>query len=203
MELVPSIIDDSIKWYRCTRCRRLTLHNVWNVCPTYRCDGKLIECDPDKELADDHYRNLYLDILPMGMRTSEHTAQLTTQKAGQVQKAFDNGDINVLSCSTTFELGVDVGELEAVFMRNVPPSISNYVQRAGRAGRRASSTAFVLTFAQRRSHDFSHFNEPLKIINGRIKPPHVDIKNEKIVRRHMYAVGFDMFWKQLVHFMDG
>ncbi len=194
--LVPSIIDDSIKWYRCTRCRRLTLHNVWNVCPTYRCDGKLIECDPDKELADDHYRNLYLDILPMGMRTSEHTAQLTTQKAGQVQKAFDNGDINVLSCSTTFELGVDVGELEAVFMRNVPPSISNYVQRAGRAGRRASSTAFVLTFAQRRSHDFSHFNEPLKIINGRIKPPHVDIKNEKIVRRHMYAVALAMFWKQ-------
>ena len=101
-----------------------------------------------------------------------------------------------MSCSTTFELGVDVGELEAVFMRNVPPSISNYVQRAGRAGRRASSTAFVLTFAQRRSHDFSHFNEPLKIINGRIKPPHVDIKNEKIVRRHMYAVALAMFWKQ-------
>lgn len=198
--IVPSVIDDSIVWYRCSRCRRLTLHNVRGVCPTYRCGGRLLPCNPAVELASNHYRNLYLDILPMVMRTSEHTAQLTTEKAGEVQKAFYNGDVNVLSCSTTFELGVDVGELEAVFMRNVPPTAANYVQRAGRAGRRASSTAFALTFAQRRSHDFSHFAEPMRMVNGSIKPPHIELKNEKIIRRHMYAVALSMFWRKYKHY---
>lgn len=193
--LVPSVIDNSTIWYRCNKCRRLSLYNIWGVCPTYRCNGQLLECDPSKELADNHYRKLYLDILPMGMRTSEHTAQLTTIKAGEIQKQFYDGEVNVLSCSTTFELGVDVGELQTVFMRNVPPTAANYVQRAGRAGRRASSTAFALTFAQRRSHDFSHFAQPLQIINGKIKPPHVEIRNQKIIKRHMYAVALAMFWE--------
>ena len=199
-KLVPSVIDDSIVWYRCSKCRRLTLHNIRGVCPTYRCDGRLVPCNPAVEMAGNHYRNLYLDILPMVMRTSEHTAQLTTEKASEVQKKFYNGEINVLSCSTTFELGVDVGELEAVFMRNVPPSTANYVQRAGRAGRRASSAAFVLTFAQRKSHDFSHFSEPMRMVNGRIKPPHIELKNEKIIKRHMYAVALSMFWRQYTYY---
>ena len=64
-------------------------------------------------------------------------------------------EVNILSCSTTFELGIDVGELEAVFMRNMPPSAANYIQRAGQAGRRADSAAFVLTFAQRKSRHHS------------------------------------------------
>jgi len=194
--LLPAVIDNSVTWYRCSKCRRLSLHNVWNVCPTYRCEGQLIECDPAKELTDNHYRKLYLDTLPLIMQTSEHTAQLTTEMASEVQKKFYDGQINVLSCSTTFELGVDVGELETVFMRNVPPTAANYVQRAGRAGRRTSSTAFALTFAQRRSHDFTHFAEPLRIINGEIRPPHIEISNEKIIKRHMYAVALAMFWKQ-------
>ena len=66
----------------------------------------------------------------------EHTAQLSSKTAGEYQKDFEEGKINVLSCSTTFEMGVDVGELEATFLRNVPPETANYIQRAGRAGRR-------------------------------------------------------------------
>jgi hypothetical protein len=80
-------------------------------------------------------------------------------------------------------------------MRNVPPTAANYIQRAGRAGRRTSSTAFVLTFAQRRSHDFTHYMDPLQIIKGEIKPPYIEITNEIIVKRHMYAVALAMFWK--------
>ena len=109
---------------------------------------------------------------------------------------FSDGEINILSCSTTFELGVDVGDLETVFMRNVPPTAANYIQRAGRAGRRTSSTAFVLTFAQRRSHDFTHFKDPLQIVKGEIKPPYIEITNEIIIKRHMYAVALAMFWKK-------
>ncbi|NPV43661.1 MAG: DUF1998 domain-containing protein [Firmicutes bacterium] len=159
-------------------------------------DSRIVTLQRMLELTDNHYRKLYLDTLPLIMQTSEHTAQLTTEMASEVQKKFYDGQINVLSCSTTFELGVDVGELETVFMRNVPPTAANYVQRAGRAGRRTSSTAFALTFAQRRSHDFTHFAEPLRIINGEIRPPHIEISNEKIIKRHMYAVALAMFWKQ-------
>ncbi|SNX52879.1 DEAD/DEAH box helicase [Thermoanaerobacterium sp. RBIITD] len=194
-KLVPSIVDESIKWYRCTKCNRLSLHNVLGVCPTYRCDGRLVECDPKDIFRDNHYRKLYTDILPLTLKASEHTAQLTTETAAEIQKKFENGEINVLSSSTTFELGVDVGDLETVFMRNVPPTPANYVQRAGRAGRRTSTTAFVLTFAQRRSHDFTYYSDPLNIVNGKVQTPHIEIKNEKIIKRHVYAVALAMFWR--------
>ncbi|NLP17872.1 MAG: DUF1998 domain-containing protein, partial [Firmicutes bacterium] len=187
---------ERVKWYRCSKCKRLTLHNIRGVCPTYYCDGKLKKADPARELAGNHYRKLYTNFLPLSMTTHEHTAQLDIDKASEIQKLFTDGKVNILSCSTTFELGVDVGELEVVFMRNVPPSAANYIQRAGRAGRRTSSTAFALTFAQRRSHDFSHYKDPLRIIKGEIKPPYIEIANEKIIKRHMYAVALALFWAQ-------
>ena len=195
-ELQPASIDKSIIWYRCNKCRRFTLHNIRGVCPTYYCEGRLTEVAPDVVLKENHYRKLYTDFLPLGMKTHEHTAQLNTDKASQIQKRFTEGEINVLSCSTTFELGVDVGDLEVVFMRNVPPTAANYIQRAGRAGRRSGSTAFALTFAQCRSHDFAHFKEPLRIIKGEIKPPYVAIANEKIIRRHVHAMALAMFWQK-------
>ena len=112
----------------------------------------------------------------MWMETSEHTAQLTTEAAAEIQQGFNDGRINVLSCSTTFELGVDVGELETVFLRNVPPSPANYIQRAGRAGRRKKSSAFILTFSQRKSHDLTYYNNPERLILGEIKPPYFELK---------------------------
>jgi ATP-dependent helicase YprA (DUF1998 family) len=94
------------------------------------------------------------------MSVEEHTAQWISSKASAIQAEFLRGRINVLSCSTTFELGVDVGEVQAVLPRNVPPSPANYVQRAGRAGRRTDAAALVVTFAQRRSHDLTYFDHP-------------------------------------------
>jgi hypothetical protein len=139
---------------------------------------------------------LYTRTDPLNLVAREHTAQLTSQAAAELQTQFTQGEVNVLSCSTTFELGVDVGELESVFMRNVPPSAANYVQRAGRAGRRTSSAAFALTFAQRRSHDLAHFGDPKRMVSGQISAPHFRIANEKIVRRHVYATALAAFWKE-------
>ena len=93
-------------------------------------------------------------------------------------------------------MGVDVGGLEAVFLRNVPPETANYIQRAGRAGRSKSSVAFVLTFAQRRSHDLNYYNEPETIIAGVIKAPVLKMDNPKIMKRHLNSLVMSYFFRK-------
>src|SRR6056297_3154975 len=136
------------------------------------------------------------------MAVEEHTAQWKHEKALNTQNEFTEGKINVLSCSTTFELGVDLGDLESVLLKNMPPSPANYVQRAGRAGRRRDVSAFVLTYCLRRSHDLSFFKTPEKMINGEMNPPEFEIQNDKIIKRHMYATGFSFFWKRFSERFD-
>ncbi len=193
-KIVPGF-NNNVSWFRCNKCGNLTSINVRNVCPTYQCAGDLNPCIPEEELKNNHYRKLYHDLKPIPMVCKEHTAQLSGKRASQLQTDFMQGKVNIISCSTTFEMGVDVGSLESVMMRNVPPSPANYIQRAGRAGRRTDSAAFSLTYCQRRPHDLSYFAEPLKIIKGEIKPPVFEVKNEKIIRRHMHSAVFSSFWR--------
>jgi len=182
----------------CDRCGVIIPASVRGVCPTFNCNGRLEPIDllRRKEIMNNHYRYLYSNLSPTMMASQEHTAQLTTDYASNIQQRFIEGDVNVLSCSTTFELGVDLGELEAIFLRNVPPEPSNYIQRAGRAGRRLNTIGFTLTFAQLRSHDLTYFKEPEKMVEGRIKPPAVEIRNEKIVSRHLYSIVLANFFRQ-------
>ncbi|MDH7578885.1 MAG: DEAD/DEAH box helicase [Bacillota bacterium] len=194
-ELKPTLVDESLVWYICDKCHTLTLHNIKGTCPTYRCSGRLHPCKPEELFQRNHYYRLYLNVLLLRMVAEEHTAQLTSETAAKLQNRFTAGEVNVLSCSTTFELGVDVGELEAVFMRNMPPSAANYIQRAGRAGRRTDAAAFALTFAQRRSHDLDHYREPWRMVSGKVQAPYFKIENEKIVRRHVYATALSAFWR--------
>jgi len=175
-KVVPSI-GDNLKYYQCNKCLKISSINISNICPSYRCNGELKEIDLNKSVKDNHYRKIYQNSKLEKMKVSEHTAQLTTEYAAEIQNRFINGDINVLSCSTTFELGVDVGRLETVFMKNIPPTPANYAQRAGRAGRRLDSTAYALSYARLASHDFNSFSNPNKMISGVVKPP-VDDKME-------------------------
>ncbi|MBF6126617.1 hypothetical protein IU504_13890 [Nocardia brasiliensis] len=103
--------------------------------------------------------------------------------------------MNVLSCSTTFELGVDVGELQSVLLRNMPPTTANYVQRAGRAGRRTDSAALVVTYAQRRSHDLTRYSDPVSMIAGMVRAPYVPLGNERIDRRHAHSIALAAFFR--------
>jgi len=195
-EAVPTL-PYKLEWYRCKKCSFLFSLNVMNVCPNYRCDGSLEIYDvlEDVYKENNHYRYLYLNLEPISMDVHEHTAQLTSEYAAKVQQNFIRGEVNVLSCSTTFELGVDLGELQTVLMRNIPPETANYVQRAGRAGRRADSAAFIVTYAQRRSHDLTHFNEPERMVGGKVNPPQVEITNAKILRRHLHSQVFSYIFK--------
>ena len=182
--------------YRCSACQRIQSVSVRSVCPTMGCDGGLEPWSlPPSSEDPDHYRALHRTVLPVGMTVREHTAQWEPKKAAAIQQEFVRGDVNVLSCSTTFELGVDVGELETVMLRNMPPSTANYVQRAGRAGRRASSAAVILTFAQRRPHDLARYQRPTEMIAGRVQAPYVYLDNDRIGRRHAHSVALSLFFR--------
>ncbi len=88
--------------------------------------------------------------------------------------------INAFVCTPTLELGVDIGQLDAVLMRNVPPLPANYWQRAGRAGRR-HRMAVDLTYCRPVSHDRAYFADPLKMLAGRVDPPAFNLRNDLMV----------------------
>jgi ATP-dependent helicase YprA (DUF1998 family) len=195
-ELAPKVDVVSGDWHICERCQNISPINLGSICPIYGCTGQLQPLTGEHTaLKDNLYRDIYLNGNAIPMRTEEHTAQWVTKKAAEIQNQFISGDVNVLSCSTTFELGVDVGDLQAVVLRNVPPTTANYVQRAGRAGRRTDSAAFVLTFAQRRSHDLTYYEQPEKMVAGQVTPPTVALSNERIIRRHLHSVVMAAFFR--------
>ena len=177
---------------RCDVCQRLSAVSLRGVCPTLGCAGRLEPTRPDD---DEHYRVLYRRTAPVSLTAREHTAQWTGLEASDIQQRFLAGEINVLSCSTTFELGVDVGALSAVLLRNMPPSTASYIQRAGRAGRRSDTAALVLTFAQRRSHDLSRYQTPEAMLTGQVRAPYVPLGNPRIDRRHAHSVALAAFFR--------
>lgn len=185
--------------YVCTLCKAIHTHDA-GICKTRNCKGHLEQTTITSLEQGAHYREMYQHMLPIDMVVKEHTAQLSNRLGQEYQNQFINKDINVLSCSTTFEMGIDVGSLESVFMRNVPPKTSNYIQRAGRAGRSSSAAAFALTFAQKKSHDLTYFDNPKNMIAGDIKAPIFSIENEKIIRRHIHATALSLFFKESSHF---
>lgn len=181
--------------YYCPECKTITPYNLKNICP--KCHKPLLqEYNYKEELKNNHYNYVFHNLHLDDITAKEHTAQLGQDLAYDYQNRFKHKNINVLSCSTTFEMGVDVGSLETVFMRNMPPSPSNYAQRAGRAGRSVESAAYALTFCPNSSHDLNYFKNPTAMINGKINPPSFNLNNEKIIRRHIFASALSFFWKE-------
>src|SRR5262249_189106 len=193
------IFPAGIRWYRCNSCLRLSprlLTADLRLCPAYGCEGRLESYEPEAATTEDHYLALF-SRNPVAMRVEEHTAQLQPEAGRKYQDGFINGDINVLSCSTTFEMGVDVGDLQTVVLNNVPPGVANYRQRAGRAGRRASGAAFILTYAAQRPHDRVYFSNPTRIIAGEVAVPQLAIGNRIITCRHLNATLLGHFLRWL------
>lgn len=189
------LVDDNTPLYSCNLCGRITPWGLASVCPRFGCEGALAVISIEDSLGANHYRSLYLREGIQNLISREHTAQLESKQARKVQTDFIQGRVNVLSSSTTFELGVDVGELQSVLLRNVPPSTANYLQRAGRAGRRSDSAALILTYAQRRPHDLAKFANPVQMIAGAMRAPYVDLDNKRIFMRHMFSVVFASYFK--------
>ena len=126
-------------------------------------------------------------------RINEHSAQQSSTRLRKLEEGFKSAQINILSCSTTMEMGVDIGGVSCVAMNNAPPSPANYLQRAGRAGRRKESAAVCFTLCQSAPHGESVFSNPTWPFRTPIKLPHVSLQSERIIQRHINALTLTRF----------
>ena len=189
---------ENIPIYVCDVCGKTSMINCKGMCTTLKCGGHLHPITHASLLKSNHYAKLYQSTLMQPLHIKEHTAQLGREEQQKYQEMFVNKEINALSCSTTFEMGVDVGDLETVYLRNMPPLPANYVQRAGRAGRGKNAAAFSLTYSKLSSHDFTYYKNPENMITGKIGVPLFTVRNEKVILRHIFAVALsDFFAKQV------
>ncbi|MDI1228241.1 MAG: DEAD/DEAH box helicase [bacterium] len=126
------------------------------------------------------------------LEAREHTAQVKSEDREEREDRFRSGDLPLLFCSPTMELGVDIAQLNLVNLRNVPPTPANYAQRSGRAGR-GGQPALVYTYCAGRSpHDQYYFRQPNQMVAGSVTPPRIDIRNRDLVRSHVHAVWMEV-----------
>lgn len=197
--------SDTHRWFRCRQCSEITAYKLKGKCPS--CGSSRIH-----ELTDQDTEALTFWRLPLEnalnggsihvIDTEEHTAQLSykdqrddlwskTEKYElRFQDLIQDGEtpVDILSSTTTMEVGIDIGSLVAVGLRNIPPMRENYQQRAGRAGRRGSSLSTIVTFCEDGPHDTLYFKNPVPMFRGDPRRPWIDINSEKIIYRHINMI---------------
>lgn len=204
------------RWMLCARCGGIQ-HSQYELrCLT--CGGNQLDtmepCDKRLEARVGYFRRsakLALESHEIStFNVEEHSAQLSFRDRQRQYATTEEhelrflgvpvggvkNDIDVLSCTTTMEVGIDIGSLSAVAMRNIPPRRDNYQQRAGRAGRRGSSLATVVAYGQDGPHDSYYFQHPEKMIRGELTPPRVQPENERLARRHFHAWAIQTFFHE-------
>ncbi|MET7617385.1 DEAD/DEAH box helicase [Streptomyces sp. NPDC005408] len=200
-------------------------------CPRYQCRGMLRAPQADlsstgtdvragigtsgsggfgasraRDYRDDYYRRLYLTGGTFRVVTAEHTGMLTRPQRERVERTFRSGthytDPNVLSCTPTLELGIDIGDLSAVLLASLPKGPANYVQRAGRAGRKTGN-ALIVAFGGRRARDLYYLDDPREMIAGDIVPPGCYLSAVEILRRQYTAHLLDLAARGALTTADG
>ena len=136
-----------------------------------------------------------IELAPF-FKTAEHSAQQDARRLQGYEDAFQAGDINLLSCSTTMEMGIDIGGVSLISMNNVPPHPASYLQRAGRAGRRRESRSLAMTLCKSNPHDQSVFSNTRWAFDTRLAAPKVSLDSPVIVQRHAHAVLLTAFFKK-------
>lgn len=209
-------IDLRAPWLQCRECTQLMPFVIRGCCTS--CASTNIDTldpaeseyirarkgfwrEPVRVALSEHARLRSISV-------EEHTAQLSNRDNTRVHATTEKFElrfrdvrieardrpIDVLSCTTTMEVGVDIGSLVAVGLRNVPPQRENYQQRAGRAGRRGTSVSTVLTYAQNGPHDSYYYDNPRAIVAGPPRNPDIKIDNPKIARRHVASYLLQTFF---------
>jgi superfamily II DNA/RNA helicase len=212
-------------WGICNSCRSVQVKSPrFNECVD--CDkGKVEDLNPATDkvfIANNEYaRKPVMDAInkkketAFSYRTKEHTAQLNAtsmsvdvfSEAETNELSFQDVDYDeakervvstdILSSTTTMEVGIDIGALSAVGLRGMPPARSNYQQRSGRAGRRGNSVAIVVSWGNVDSHDEHYFSHPREMISGEVKDPFINLKNKEITERHIISFLFERYIEDL------
>ena len=157
-----------------------------------------------EEIVALRQRNLWTDINDRAVeggfyyRTAEHSAQQSSERLDDYEEKFKRGKINVLNCSTTMEMGVDIGGISAVVMNNVPPHPANYLQRAGRAGRSQESRAISYTLCKGNPHDQQVFLNPKWPFETLIPAPYVAFNSSRLVQRHVNSMLLSIFLREVI-----
>ena len=174
--------------YRCPACQTWRAYD-FPICPTPDCKtGRLQQ----EQVSPDHYYvRLYTDQGPRRLAVMEHSAQIRAADRATRESDFKEGRLDALVCTPTLELGVDIGPLLTVLMRNAPPTPAHYAQRVGRAGRRLR-IGFVSTFCGPGAHDRHAFENPPWLAAGQFHPPRVRLDNPRIVDRHLRSYALEL-----------
>jgi ATP-dependent helicase YprA (DUF1998 family) len=150
--------------------------------------------DADTQVAELRVQGMWSDLhdrvalLAPYLRAAEHSAQQPPARLRRFEAEFKQGAINILNCSTTMEMGVDIGSVSAVMMTNVPPALANYRQRVGRAGRRRQGFASSLTYTRDTPLDREAFRDPQAYLARETRAPRVKLDSRRIVQRHVNAL---------------
>ncbi|MFL5625098.1 MAG: helicase-related protein, partial [Ktedonobacteraceae bacterium] len=178
-------------FYRSPTTGQIWPREVLGCAPETGCiDLEAVDADrlnQDPRIMRQRLEFIESPVFTMGLWAEEHSAQLSSKENRRLQDLFKMGVRNILSSTTTMELGIDIGGLNAVLMGNVPPGKANYLQRAGRAGRRADGSSIVVTFCHPRPFDravFLHFGDYLE---RKLRSPQVFLERQRIAKRHGHA----------------
>ena len=188
--------------FRCGTTGHVWPRSVVGSAPEDGCNGTLEPVatdilDSDPRLGRRRREYLESPIFKMGLWAEEHSAQLDPKENRRLQDLFKAGVRNVLSSTTTLELGIDIGGLNGVLMSNVPPGKANYLQRAGRAGRRADGSSIVTTFSRARPFDREVFLRIGDYLGMPLRSPVVFLDRERVARRHLHAFLLGEFFSRV------